>query len=164
MKNNKGEYMRVIRERIGYVKGTKGDAGEPGPPWAGGQYLLDRVTSLEENVNNYIEYFQAGVDEQVQTVRNDMDQMFSTIGNNLNTLDRSVDERIEIMEGIYIKKDARGTNNGVAELDGNGLIPEYRLPTNVATTGGDILVSFNSLIGKIVESGIFNENEVQIEC
>jgi peptidoglycan hydrolase CwlO-like protein len=113
--------------RIGYVRGSQGEPGPPGPVYPGAQLVIDRVDRLEEEIDACV----------------------------LN---------VQEMGSIYLKKDSRGANNGVAELDGDGLVPEYRLPSNIAWVGGNILVNFNSLIGKIVESGIFNDAEGQIEC
>jgi hypothetical protein len=147
--------------RIGYVRGLQGLPGPPGPAWAGGQLLLDRVSSLETDINSAFYSLQSSVNQKTQTLENEVTEKIEDFDTDIN---RKVDEKIAIMESVYIKKDARGSNNGVAELDGNGLVPEFRLPVTVAYIGCDINILFNSLVGKIVESGIFNENEGQIEC
>jgi hypothetical protein len=160
-----GENMII---RIGYVRGSQGLPGPPGPAWAGGQILLERVNILESDVNSAVLSLQSNVNQKVQAIENGMSELSGEVDEKLIGIDteinKKVDEKIEIMESVYIRKDNRGANNGVAELDGNGLIPEYRLPNNVAWVGGDINVSFNNLIGKIIESGIFNESEGQLEC
>jgi hypothetical protein len=116
--------MKVIRTKIGFVKGGKGDTGDPGPPWLGGPALIEQI----------------------------------------NELDQSVNARIQIVDSIYIRKDARGSPNGVAELDGNGIIPDFRLPDFVAWVGGEMIISFENLIGKTIVSGIYNEEEGWLEC
>jgi hypothetical protein len=116
--------MKIIRTKIGFVRGGKGEPGDPGPPWLGGAELIARVSELESYIN----------------------------------------ERIQLMESVYLKVDTRGSNNGVAELDNRGLVPEYRLPSNIAWVGGEIAISFDTLNGKTITSGIYNEAEGRIEC
>jgi hypothetical protein len=112
---------KVIRTKVGYVRGT---AGPPGPPWLGGPALVEQV----------------------------------------NALDASVNQRMQIVDSIYIRKDARGAVNGVAELDGNGLIPDYRLPDFLAWVGGELNISLDNLLEKTVSSGIYNQEEGWLEC
>jgi hypothetical protein len=127
--------MRIIRTKIGYVRGDKGDPGEPGPPWLGSQALIDMVNDLNNTVN-------------VKTI----------------ALEDFVTEQMQIANSIFIRKDARGSASGVAELDENGIIPEYRLPEYLAWVGGEWLVNFDNLLGKTIISGIYNQEEKWIEC
>jgi hypothetical protein len=113
--------MKVIRTKIGYVRGLPGP---PGPPWSGGPALVEQI----------------------------------------NMLDSTVNERLHAVDTIYIRKDARGSVNGIAELDENGVIPDYRLPDFLAWIGGEMNISFGTIIGKNILSGIYNEEEGWIEC
>jgi hypothetical protein len=113
--------MKVIRTKIGYVRGLPGP---PGPPWLGGPDLVEQI----------------------------------------NLLDASVNERLHAVDTIYIRKDARGSINGVAELDANGVIPDYRLPDFIAWIGGEIHISFENLAGKTITSGIYDDENGWLEC
>jgi hypothetical protein len=127
--------MRIIRTKIGYVRGDKGDKGDQGPPWEGSQILIDLVDNLDKSVNARVV-----------------------------NLESTVDEKMQIVDSIYIRKDARGSINGVAELDSNGVIPEYRLPDYLAWVGGEWKVYFENLVGKIITSGVYNQEEGWLEC